>query len=50
MICAYGDLEDGKEIVDMWHATNKKRPESKDKSKVKPKDDSTTSARRSEFS
>jgi hypothetical protein len=50
MIRAYGDLEDGKEIVHMWHAANKKRPKSNDKSKAKSKDDSTTSARRSGFS
>ena len=49
MIHAYGDLKDGKEIADIWHATNSKA-QSKDKSKAVSKDDSTKSARRSGFS
>jgi hypothetical protein len=54
VICAYEDQKDGEEIVDIWHAENKKqaesKPQSKDKSKAVSKDDSTKSARRSGFS
>ena len=49
MIHAYGDLKDGKEIADIWHATNSKA-QSKDNSKAKSKDDSKSSARSPGFS
>ena len=59
MIRAYEELKDGKEIADLWHKANMKQadPKAKAKDKTKaimyghdPKDDSTSTAKRSRFS
>ena len=54
VICAYEELKDGKEIVDLWHKANMKQADPKakvkDKTKAKSKDDSTSTAKRLGFS